>query len=131
MNILDFYIDPTKICIFSKSSCVYCKKAIILLNTYNVNIQLIELDKLTKGITLSNQLTKLTNHTTVPNIFIFGKHVGGFSELNKLSNSGTLTNMIYTQSLIYQCDFCGKKTTDKNIECSCFPIRFYDREVPL
>ena len=79
---IEFYIDPDSICIFSKTTCSFCHKAIGLLKNYNVNVQLIELDKIREGAMLSQELLTHTKQKTVPNIFIFGKHIGGFSELN-------------------------------------------------
>ena len=72
---IEFYIDPDSICIFSKTTCSFCHKAIKLLDNYNVNVQLIELDKITEGPMLSQELLTRTKQKTVPNIFIFGKHI--------------------------------------------------------
>jgi|TARA_B110000444_G_C18303671_1_gene350715 glutaredoxin 3 len=128
---IEFYIDPDSICIFSKTTCSFCHKAIGLLNNYNVNVQLIELDKITEGAILSQELFTRTKQKTVPNIFIFGKHIGGFSELNNLHNQGILSTLINQKSLIYQCNFCGKQSSDKNITCNCFPRQFDDWGAPL
>jgi len=128
---IEFYIDPDSICIFSKTTCSFCHKAIGLLNNYNVNVQLIELDKIREGPMLSQELFTRTNQKTVPNIFIFGKHIGGFSELNNLHNQGILSTLINQKSLIYQCNFCGKQSSDKNITCNCFPRQFDDWGAPL
>ena len=128
---IEFYIDPDSICIFSKTTCSFCHKAVSLLNNYNVNVQLIELDKIKEGPMLSQELFTRTNQKTVPNIFIFGKHIGGFSELNNLHNQGILSTLINQKSLIYQCNFCGKQSSDKNITCNCFPRQFDDWGAPL
>ena len=128
---IEFYIDPDSICIFSKTTCSFCHKAIGLLNNYNVNVQLIELDKITEGAILSQELFTRTKQKTVPNIFIFGKHIGGFSELNNLHNQGILSTLINQKSLIYQCGFCGKQSSDKNLVCNCFPRQFDDWGGPL
>jgi len=128
---IEFYIDPDSICIFSKTTCSFCHKAIGLLNNYNVNVQLIELDKIREGPMLSQELFARTKQKTVPNIFIFGKHVGGFSELNDLHNQGILSTLINQKSLIYQCNFYGKQSSDKNITCNCFPRQFDDWGAPL
>ena len=128
---IEFYIDPDSICIFSKTTCSFCHKAISLLNNYNVNVQLIELDKIREGPMLSQELFTRTNQKTVPNIFIFGKHIGGFSELNNLHNQGILSTLINQKSLIYLCNLCGKESPDKNLICNCFPRQFEDWGAPL
>ena len=128
---IEFYIDPDSICIFSKTTCSFCRKAISLLNNYNVNVQLIELDKIREGPMLSQELFTRTNQKTVPNIFIFGKHIGGFSELNNLHNQGILSTLINQKSLIYLCNLCGKESPDKNLICNCFPRQFSDWGAPL
>jgi glutaredoxin len=128
---IEFYIDPDSICIFSKTTCSFCHKAIGLLKNYNVNVQLIELDKIREGAMLSQELFTRTNQKTVPNIFIFGKHIGGFSELNDLHNQGILSTLINQKSLIYLCNLCGKESSDKNLICNCFPRQFEDWGAPL
>jgi len=128
---IEFYINPDSICIFSKTTCSFCHKAVELLKNYNVNVQLIELDKIKEGPMLSKELLTRTNQKTVPNIFIFGKHIGGFSELNDLHNKNDLYNLINQKSLIYKCSFCGKQSSDTKFICNCFPRSFDDWGAPL
>ena len=128
---IEFYINPDSICIFSKTTCSFCHKAIELLKNYNVNVQLIELDKIKEGPMLSKELLTRTNQKTVPNIFIFGKHIGGFSELNDLHNKNDLYNLINQKTLIYRCFFCGKESLDTTFICNCFPRTFDDWGAPL
>ena len=123
---IDFYIDPLKICIFGKTTCTFCQNVINLLEQYTVNIQYIELDKITEGPILSNQLQRTTSQRTIPNIFIFGKHIGGFLELVKLHNQGILHNLIDENKLKRICDFCGKESVDKYNICNCFPRHIDD-----
>ena len=68
MSYLGFYIDTTKICMFSKSTCTYCNKANELLKTYNYEPQVYELDNLREGMFIGQQLKQLTGQTKVPNI---------------------------------------------------------------
>ena len=127
MSLVDFYIDPTQICIFSKTSCGYCSRAKQLLNNdYTVNAQVIELDRLREGPTIATDLRNKTGLTTVPNIFIFGKHIGGYSELKELHDSGMLRTIIQKKPCNYLCSFCGKCSPTKKLECSCFPQHFAD-----
>ena len=80
---------------------------------------------------LSQELLTHTKQKTVPNIFIFGKHIGGFSELNDLHNQGILSTLINQKSLIYLCNLCGKESSDTNLICNCFPRQFEDWGSPL
>ena len=75
MSLIDFYIDPLSICVFSKTTCGYCQKAKKILTQYTVNIQIYELNQITNGLDLSQDLMNRTNQNTVPNIFIFGKRI--------------------------------------------------------
>lgn len=127
MSLIDFYIDPTQICIFSKTTCGYCSRAKQLLKTdYSVNVQIIELDQLKEGPTIATDLRNKTGLTTVPNIFIFGKHIGGYSDLKELHDNGTLRTIIQQKPSNYLCSFCGKKSPTKNLGCGCFPQHYAD-----
>jgi glutaredoxin 3 len=122
MCILSFYIIPTNICVFSKTTCGYCKKTVQLLQQYNIQYQLIELDKISYGRNIAYELKAMTGQTTVPNIFIYGKHIGGYSELQVLHNNGELKKIIENngkQQLEYNCEQCGKKSFSKILECNC------------
>ncbi len=75
------------ILIYTTKNCSYCKKAKLLLKKYNQkyieknindNEDRIEMSKLSKGI------------RTVPQIFINGKHIGGYDEIFVLEKKGEL-----------------------------------------
>lgn len=119
MSLVDFYIDSNKVCIFSKTTCGFCNKAKQLLQKCNIEPIIYELDTLQEGQILHEHLISKTNHKTVPNIFINGNHIGGYSELEQLFKSGKLSVM--TQSFQYICSFCGKTSLTKDLEaCNCF-----------
>lgn len=119
MSLADFYIDTNKVCVFSKSSCGFCDKAKQLLKSCNIEPLVYELDNMSEGNILHENLISKTNHKTVPNIFINGNHIGGYSELEQLFKSGKLS--IMTQSYRYICSFCGKESQTKDLEgCKCF-----------
>ena len=134
-SILDTIIDSSKICIFSKESCPYCIRAIHLLKTkYNITPQIIDIGKSSQGPQISQALQTITRQNTVPNIFIFGKHVGGYSQLETLSVTGELyfmLNNVQTTALTYQCEFCGRKYDTPESTCKCFPRSFDDWGAPL
>ena len=131
MSALDFYIDPHSICIFSKSSCPYCVKAVQLITThYNIVPQIIDIGNMPNANEVSRLLTIITKQTKVPNIFIFGKHIGGYSELEELHKSGKLNYVLKSVSQ-YRCDMCGKGFDTKDYICGCFPRQFKDWGEPL
>jgi glutaredoxin 3 len=85
--------------VFSQTSCPYCKKAKALLAATGVrNSASVELDALgAEGYALRVELGKLTGRTSVPNVFIAGASVGGFSDgpgVNTLAEQGKLAGML-------------------------------------
>ena len=128
MSYLGFYIDPAKICVFSKTACGYCNKAKNLLNTYNCEYQVYELDTQKDPYFLGQQLKQLTGQTTVPNIFINGKHIGGYNELCKLHETGELQIIMksYNRELQYTCDKCGIGSHTKMLSCTCSMYHYDD-----
>ncbi len=129
MSLLDLYLYANKICIFSKSYCNYCNQAKNLLNKCNITPIIYELDKMPEGNTLQADLISKTNFKTVPNIFINGIHIGGFTELCKLYESGKIFRMINPN--IYECFMCGKQSINKNIMlCNCTQKSYDDWNIP-
>ena len=119
MSLLDFYIDTNKVCVFSKTTCGFCNKAKLLLDSCNIKPLVYEMDMIQEGSLLHEQLISKTNHKTVPNIFINGTHIGGYSELENLFKTGKLS--IITQSFKYLCSFCWKESKTQDLEaCNCF-----------
>ena len=133
MDILDFYINPRAISIFSKTTCGFCSKAKTLLENEHptTQVQLMELDYMKEGTAIGMELKRKTGQTTVPNIFVFGKHIGGYNELKYLHDHGMLRKTIFEQANVYRCDFCGKDSPTKNLSCNCFPKQFGDWGEPL
>lgn len=126
MSLLDKYIDTYKICIFSKASCTYCIKAIELLKSkYIVDLQIIDIGTMQQGAPLSQELQQTTMQKTIPNIFIYGNHIGGYSDLKQLYENGKLLSML-NQNNKYRCEFCGKCNDTSELKCNCFPRQFSD-----
>lgn len=126
MSIIDFYIDPNKICVFSNTNCSFCSKAKYLLNDFSQSYKVIELDTTPNGPFIASELLRRTNQRTVPNIFLYGRHIGGYSELKTLYDSGDLNKIINRNLTQYQCEFCGKTSNTKEVMCRCFPRQFSD-----
>jgi len=77
--------------VYSKSHCPYCVKAKQLLKSKNIPFQEIDLtnDSATQG-----KLVQETGWQTVPMIFIGGKLIGGFDNLNALNQKGELDALL-------------------------------------
>lgn len=69
-------INSAPIVVFSKSGCPYCKKVKLALEEANLEHITYELDKMKNGPKIAQELKKITNMATVPNVFAMGKHVG-------------------------------------------------------
>ena len=90
------------IVVFSATYCPYCKKAKTLLRSHLKKLRIpikkamliIEVDTLRdeefKKQVLDIVLNLRTNQDTVPNIFIQGKHVGGYDKLEQMQENKTL-----------------------------------------
>lgn len=83
-------IAENKIVMFSKTSCFYCTRAKQLLDDLKLDYKTIELD-INKNCPnenchkLSTVLVMQTRMRTLPQIFIRGKYIGGFEDLEALS----------------------------------------------
>ncbi|KAI8913260.1 glutaredoxin, partial [Gorgonomyces haynaldii] len=93
-KIVDQAIQQSKIVVFSKSYCPYCKRAKAILRSKNIDFKVFELDELDNGDAIQGYLRQKTNQGTVPNIFIGQKHVGGCSDLEAAEKKGQLDKML-------------------------------------
>ncbi|TGO56346.1 hypothetical protein BOTNAR_0225g00030 [Botryotinia narcissicola] len=74
-------IDENAVAVFSKSYCPYCNATKKLLTDLKANFYSIELDQVDDGSAIQSYLAEKTGQSSVPNIFIGQKHVGGNSDL--------------------------------------------------
>ncbi|PSN68074.1 glutaredoxin [Corynespora cassiicola Philippines] len=74
-------IDENPVAVFSKSYCPYCRATKQLLSDQGAKFYAIELDQVDDGSAIQSALADLTGQSTVPNIFIDKKHIGGNSDL--------------------------------------------------
>ena len=74
-------IDENPIAVFSKSYCPYCRATKQLLSEQGAKFYAIELDQVDDGSAIQSTLAEMTGQTTVPNVFIGQKHIGGNSDL--------------------------------------------------
>jgi len=93
---VDDLIKAHKVVVFSKTSCPFCTKAKNLLKELNAVAHTVELDKLdpADGPLIQEALKKKTKQSTVPNIFINGKHIGGCDDTVKLHSQGKLVPLL-------------------------------------
>jgi glutaredoxin 3 len=73
--------------IYTWSNCPYCVRAKNLLNSKGIAFEEINLDGKDKEL---KELQTRTGQRTVPQIFIDGKMIGGFSELAQMDAEGKL-----------------------------------------
>ena len=72
-----------KALVWSKDSCPYCDRAKALLKQKGIEI---EERKIGSGWTKEQLLESVPTARTVPQIFLDGKHVGGYDDLVKKFN---------------------------------------------
>lgn len=65
----------------SKSHCPFCIEVKKTFNNLNVPIHYLEVNQSKDGSAITKSLKATTKHTTVPNVFIKGKHVGGCDDV--------------------------------------------------
>lgn len=83
---------PAKVVMYSKTTCPYCYHAEQLLRERGVkNLELIQIDI---ERSRREEMIRRTNRSTVPQIFIDDKHVGGCDELVALDRAGGLMPLL-------------------------------------
>ncbi len=82
----------TKVEIYTKAFCPFCTRALRLLGTKPVEIE--EHDITMGGPRRMEMLARANGGTTVPQIFIDGKHIGGSDDLAALEDEGRLDALI-------------------------------------
>ena len=94
--------EKYSIVIWSKTHCPYCTQAKqLFLSKVSIppeNIKVYELDQMSNGSVIQDQLHALTKQRTVPNIFINNQHVGGNDTVQSLYRNGKLQTMIQQAS---------------------------------
>ena len=78
--------------IYVKTTCPYCWRAKHLLDSKDVEYKEIVIDF--GGPDRQTMIQRANGRTTVPQIFINGKHVGGCDDLMALERAGRLDELI-------------------------------------
>lgn len=87
-------IYSNKIAIFSKSYCPYCKRAKRIFNELQEQPFVVELDLRDDGGRIQDVLLDLVGRSTVPQVFVNGKHIGGSDDLQNAVKSGHLQSLL-------------------------------------
>ena len=81
-----------RIVVYSTPFCGYCAAAKRLLTAKGAEYT--EIDVMMDADRRREMLAKSGGSRTVPQIFIDGRHIGGFDELNALDNAGELDPLL-------------------------------------
>jgi len=87
--------------VFSKSYCPYSKRAKELIQTYALDPppRIVEVDLRKDGDLVKVILTRLTKHSTFPNIILRGRSLGGADDLRALHDAGKLESLFEDNGL--------------------------------
>lgn len=78
--------------LYTKSTCPYCSRARRLLDDKGVGYEEYEISQ--DSAKRSEMIQRSNGRTTVPQIFIDGRHVGGSDDLAELERQGQLGPML-------------------------------------
>jgi len=81
-----------KVVMYATATCPYCMRAEQLLRERGV--EAIEKIRIDENPALRNEMIERSGRRTVPQIYIDGKHVGGFDDLSALDRAGGLTPLL-------------------------------------
>lgn len=81
-----------KVDIYTANYCPYCTRAKMLLD--NKGAEYTEHDITDDDAARAELVEKSGGQKTVPQIFIGGKHYGGFDDINKLNQEGKLDDIL-------------------------------------
>lgn len=76
------------VALFGKSGCPFCKKTKKELYSIGVHPTIVELDQVEDGAPIQKKLEELTGQSTVPNVWLDGKFIGGSEEVISGVKSG-------------------------------------------
>lgn len=80
---------------YTSRSCPYCCMADMLFQKKGVTVERIHVDDAPERRV---EMTRLSGRITVPQIFIDGQHVGGYTDLASLDRTGRLDAMLRTDA---------------------------------
>jgi glutaredoxin 3 len=80
-----------RVTLYTKTYCGYSKRAKALLCEQGVEFE--DIDVTEDEARFSEMVERTGGGTTVPQIFIHGRHIGGFTELTELHERGELDSL--------------------------------------
>ena len=86
------HVRVAKVEIYTKEWCSYCARAKRLLGEIGAEVMEYPVDL--GGEKRSEMIERAGGRTTVPQIFIDGRHIGGCDELMALERSGELAGLL-------------------------------------
>ncbi len=81
-----------KVEMYTKMGCPFCMRARKLLTSKGVQFE--DIDITMGGPKRKEMLERAPGHTTVPSIFIDGRHIGGSDDLAELEAEGGLDRLL-------------------------------------
>lgn len=81
-----------KVEIYTKAFCPYCTRALRLLGDKNVAFE--EYDITMGGPKRAEMIERAGGRTTVPQVFIDGRHIGGSDDMAALERAGKLDALL-------------------------------------
>jgi glutaredoxin 3 len=85
-------VSVNKVEIYVKMGCPYCIRAVRLLDSKGVDYEVVNVDF--GGEKKAQMVQRANGRTTVPQIFIAGRHIGGCDDLMALESRGELDRML-------------------------------------
>ncbi|VVB17824.1 unnamed protein product [Arabis nemorensis] len=87
-------VSSYPVVVFSKTYCGYCQRVKQLLTQLGASFKVLELDEMSDGGEIQSALSEWTGQTTVPNVFIKGKHIGGCDKVTETNKQGKLAPLL-------------------------------------
>ena len=102
LNLIKEDLKKHPVIIYSTSTCPYCTYAKSTFDELEVKYHDEVLDRIPEGQQKAKGLLDMTGMRTVPNIFIHSQHIGGFSELVKGLQEGTVQDILDEAKIPYK-----------------------------
>ncbi|EFH60356.1 hypothetical protein ARALYDRAFT_319751 [Arabidopsis lyrata subsp. lyrata] len=74
--------------------CGYCQRVKQLPTQLGATFKVLELDEMSDGGEIQSALSEWTGQSTVPNVFIKGKHIGGCDRVIETNKQGKLVPLL-------------------------------------
>ncbi|CAD6185078.1 unnamed protein product [Caenorhabditis auriculariae] len=88
-------ITTHKVMVYSKTFCPYSKKLKKILSNYNIeDLKIVELDEQNDMTDMQDFLKTMSGRTTVPQLFINGRFIGGHDETRAIEDRGELRPLL-------------------------------------